>query len=292
MRPVTNLAALLAAQRRDGSWGRSEHAAARIVPTIFAARSLQESDATSGEANLENTLTFLADVAVVDGGGSINGTRDSVLSCYTGMLALLLLRCDRPDQARPLVEWILRYQPVAFGDRTYHRPAAEWGAYLRHRYGGCMATTTCLLGLVPTITALVTARRTGLLSQAAPQEAAFRELLIERRLMFGRGGEIIPLAGRTKRDPHGTRWLAPAFPLDYVVDLIELVSVARAVGVPWEAMSEASELVRGWQLPGGGWPMLGKRRIEHAYRPEPVARGRHSDTITRRAEALLLPPQA
>ena len=77
MRPVTNLAALLAAQRRDGSWGRSEDAAARIVPTIFAARSLQESDATSGKANLENAVTFLADVAVVDGGGSIHGTRDS-----------------------------------------------------------------------------------------------------------------------------------------------------------------------------------------------------------------------
>ena len=211
-----------------------------------------------------------------------------MLSCNTGMLALLFLRAGRGRQATPLIEWILRFQPVAFGDRTYHRPQAHWDDYLAHRYGGCMARSTCLLGLIPTIQALVQARR-SLAVDTSAHETAFRDLLTERRLIFGRGGQIMPLAGRTKADPHGTRWLAPAFPLNYVVDMVALAHVAREVGLPWDAMPEAANLIRSWGLPEGGWPMLGTRQIEYAYRPDPVARHRRSEIITRRVEALGLP---
>lgn len=289
---AASLEALIAAQRPDGTWGRSPVAAARIVPTIFAARSLQESEVFAGVPSLARALDFLTEVAVVDGGGSIGGTRDSVLSCYSGMLAQLFLRSGRVEVARPLVEWIQRYQPVAFGDRTYHRPSAEWGEYLHHRYGGCMFATTCILGLVPTMMALAVARQAGLATDGTPQEFAFRDLLIERRLIFGRTGEVMPLAGRTKADPSGTRWLLPAFPLDYVIDLVSLVQVAREVGVPWDAMTEATNLISLWRLPGGGWPMLGKRRLGYAYRPEAVSRARPSKLITRRVQALRLPTAA
>ncbi len=91
---------------------RSEVLAARIVPTIFAARSLQESAAPGRGPALERALDVLADEAVVEGGGPIRGTRDSVLSCYTGMLALLFLREGRGRQATPLIEWILRCEII------------------------------------------------------------------------------------------------------------------------------------------------------------------------------------
>lgn len=291
---MMTLEALLALQRSDGSWGRSEDAAARIAPTLFAARSLQEAGVHDGGPGLMRALDFLADIAVVDGGGSIWGTRDSVLSCYTGMLALLFVRGDRAQDARPLLEWIVRYQPVVYGEQAYYRPPEPaWGNYLRHRYGGCMAaTTTCLLGLAPSMLALAAARRAGLAIDSWVQEAAFRDLLIDRRIMFGRSGEVMPLSGRTKADPTGTRWLLPAFPLDYVMDLISLVHVAREVGVPWSAMTEATDLITSWRLADGGWPLLGKRRIEYAYRPEPVARQRRSELITRRVAALELPQPA
>ncbi len=288
---AASLAALTTSQRSDGSWGRSAVPTARIARTIFAARSLQESEVLGGEPSLGRALDFLTGTAVVDGGGSVFGTRESVLSCYTGMLALLFLRAGRSEAAVPLLEWIQRYQPVRFGDRTYYRPRAEWGDYLRHRYGGCMAATTCLLGLVPTMTALAEGRRAGLASESGQQVDAFRALLEERRLMFGRGVEVIPLSGRTKKDPSGTRWLLPAFPLNYVFDLIALVEAGRCLGVPWAAMSEATGLIWSWQLADGGWPMLGTRRIEPVYRPEPVGRSRQSHLITRRVQALGLPEQ-
>jgi hypothetical protein len=155
-----------------------------------------------------------------------------------------------------------------------------------------MAATTCLLGLAPSMLALAAARRAGIAIDSRVQEAAFRDLLIDRRVMFGRSGEVMPLSGRTKTDPAGARWLLPAFPLDYVMDLISLVHVAREVGVPWRAMTEVTDLITSWRLADGGWPVLGKRRIEYAYRPEPVARQRRSELITRRVAALELPQPA
>jgi hypothetical protein len=278
------LAQLDSQQHEDGSWGQQATAPARIVPTILAARSVQE--AGEWTPALSRALDFLAGSAVVDGGGSISGTRESVLTCYTGMLARLFLRAGRTDVAMPLLEWIVRYQSVAYGGTTYHEPSDHWGDYLQHRYGGCMASTTCLLGLVPAVSALALARRLGIEVGAEPLVEATRRLLEDRRVIYGRAGTVIPLAGRTKADPLGTRWLAPAFPLDYVVDLVELVQLAVDVDVPRTAMAGAIDLIQSWRLPDGGWPMLGKRRLAEVYRPESIDRKRSSALITARVDAL------
>jgi len=160
--PGAALEWLATGQREDGSWGKQATAPGRIVPTIFAARSLQEAG-LDDEPCLSRALDFLSRNAVVDGGGSIYGTRDSVVPCYTGMMARLLVRAGRAEAAMPLLQWIVRYQPVVYGGVVYHEPAGPlWGEYLRKRYGGCMAATTCLLGLVPAVSALTAARRAGL----------------------------------------------------------------------------------------------------------------------------------
>jgi len=284
--PLVTAAELVARQWPDGSWGRHASEGGRIVTTIFAARSLQEAGLHQ-EPGLSRALDFLARTAVVDGGGSIYGTRDSVVPCYTGMLARLLVRAGRVQEAAPLLAWIVHHQPVAFGDRVYHQPpGALWGDYLRRRYGGCMATTTCLLGLVPATSALVSAKEAGLEVGAEPLLEAMRNLLADRRVMFGRSGTVIPLAGRTRADPAGTRWMLPAFPLDYVIDLVELVQLGVDLGVPGSAMGEAVEVVASWRLPDGGWPMLGIRRLTEACRPESLSRSRSSTIITNRVAAL------
>ena len=273
-------------QRADGSWGQQATAPGRIVPTIFAARSLQEAG-LDDDPCLLRALDFLSRSAVVDGGGAIYGTRDSVVPCYTGMIARLFMGAGRAEAAMPLLQWIVRYQPIVYGGVVYHEPAGPlWGEYLRTRYGGCMAGTTCLMGLVPTVSALAAARRAGLAVDADAHVTAMRRLLTDRRVMFGRSGAIMPLAGRTKTDPEGTRWVFPAFPLDYVIDLVELVQLAVDVDVPATAMTEAVDLIRSWRLADGGWPMLGTRRVRLAYRPEPVNRRRRSTTITRRVAEL------
>lgn len=264
-----NLAWLTAQQHVDGSWGGQARPEGRIVTTIFAARSLQESGCDA-EPALARALDFLADAAVA-GGASIDGTPRSVLCCYTGMLARLMIRAGRLDVAEGLLGWIVAHQEVAYGGVIYRPAPHVWGDYLRVRYGGCLASTTCLLGVAAAASAAVWARRAGMRVEVEPLIAATRDLLTDRRVAFGRTG-VIPLAGSTKADPTGTRWLAPACPLDYVVDLVELLQVAADVGVPAEAMADALALLETWRLPDGGWPMAGRRRLPFAYHPEPVSR--------------------
>lgn len=274
-------------QHADGSFGPQRMPAGRIVPTIFVARSLHEAG-LADHPSLGPALDFLTRAAIV-GGCTIDGRHDGVLSCYTGMLARLLVGTGRHDAAAPLLDWILTYQPVAFGGTVYHQTSGPlWGGYLRYRYGGCMADTTCLLGLVPTVAALIEAREAGFDLPVDAHLAAMRQLLIDRRLMYGRNGAVIPLSGRTKADPDGTRWMLPAFPRDYVIDLIELVDLARRLAVPDAAMTDAVELIALWRLPEGGWPLLGTRRIADAYRPERVDRHRPSELTTRRVQQLRL----
>ncbi|PKQ26988.1 MAG: hypothetical protein CVT64_00625 [Actinobacteria bacterium HGW-Actinobacteria-4] len=285
---MTSVSELEHRQHRDGSFGARPDAAGRVVSTIFAARSLLEGGATDSPA-LPAALDYLTATAIIDGGGSIDGTRNGVLPCYTGMLANLLVSAGRLDDARPLLEWIVKYQPITFGGMVYLQPSGPgWGEYLHRRYGGCMRSTTCMLGLVPTISALVAARAAGVDIAADAHLDAMRRLLIDRHLMIGRSGAVMPLSGRTTNDPTGTRWLLPAFPRDYVIDLIDLLSLAVALDVPREAMQEARELLESWRLPDGTWPMLGKRRILDAYRPESVSSRQPSAIITARVRALEL----
>jgi hypothetical protein len=275
-------------QHPDGSFGSQPTAEARIVSTIFAARSLHEAG-LSDHPSLAPALDFLTRTAI-RAGCTIDGRPDGVLCCYTGMLARLLIGTGRHDAAEPLLNWIITYQPVAFGGTTYHQPSGPpWGDYLRHRYGGCMSDTTCLLGLAPTIGALVDAHDAGLGLPASAHLDAMRKLLTDRQLVHGRNGSVIPLSGRTKADPDGARWLLPAFPRDYVIDLIELVELAQRLKVPIHAMTHATELIKSWRLPDGGWPLLGTRRIVDAYRPEPVNRRRPSHITTARVLRLHLP---
>ncbi len=272
-------------QNPDGSFGQQATPTGRVVTTIFAARSLQEAGLVD-HPSLGPALDFLARTATC-GGCTITGQRDGVLSCYTGMLARLMVRSRRLDDAVPLLEWIVTYQPVVYGDTTYHQPTGPiWGEYLRHRYGGCMAATTCLLGLVPACGALLDARDAGIDVPVDAHLDAMRRLLIDRRLMHRTDGTIIALSGHTKADPHGTRWMLPAFPRDYLIDLIELVDLAQRLHVPDSAMTEAVDLIASWQLPDGSWPTLASRRVADAYRPDPVNRHRASAITTARVHSL------
>ena len=119
-------------------------------------------------------------------------------------VARLLIRSHRLDDAAPLLDWILTFQPVAHGGVTYHQPTGPmWGSYLRTRFGGCMAETTCVLGLVLTMSARVAARDCGVDLGSDSQLVVMKQLLTDRRVMFGRSGSIMALAHPSRWTPTG-----------------------------------------------------------------------------------------
>ncbi|MEV0902758.1 hypothetical protein [Actinoplanes sp. NPDC049802] len=284
------IADVLAKQAADGSWGDAPQACRRILPTFWTAKTFSELGMTADHSGLGRALEFLdAHTVVEDGGVSINGRPDGVLSCYTGIMADMMLRAGRPDAAAGPLSWIATYQHVRYGGRDYlgvTRPV--WGRYLATRYGGCLAGTTCLLGVVKCGLALVRARDAGLGTPEGQRVLdAIRDLLADREVFRRRDGDVIPLgAAPTAHGPAAERWLAPAFPLTYQTDLLEMAQLAVDVDVPAERMTAALTRIAAWRLPDGTWPMLRSCPAPTCYRPERPARRTGSRWITLRVLRL------
>jgi hypothetical protein len=92
----------------------------------------------------------LADLSFCDDGFSVTGKSDGILSCYNSMITSILIRMDYSDKYRidKGIEWILKYQNIERGAIN------TWTGSRILKYGGCMKTTPCYIGIVKAIIAL------------------------------------------------------------------------------------------------------------------------------------------
>lgn len=83
-------------------------------------------------------------------GFSLNGNSDYILSCYNSMITGLLTRLDYRDKepVRKGIDWILKYQNVARNKEN------QWMGTGIKKYGGCMKSTPCYIGVVKAMIAL------------------------------------------------------------------------------------------------------------------------------------------
>ncbi len=95
-------------------------------------------------------LYILADRSFCGDGFSITGEKDDLLSCYNSMITSVLIRMDYTEKFRidSGVEWILQYQHVERGLEN------RWPGSRILKYGGCMKSTPCYIGLVKSMIAL------------------------------------------------------------------------------------------------------------------------------------------
>lgn len=282
------LSAVFRAQHGDGSWGSAHHSSARIVSTLLVARSLVDVGLTVRCAAVESALAFLAAQALTPT-PTIDGRRDGALPCYAAMLADVLMRGGRADAAIAPLTWIANHQQVRNHGDDLAPGAVHWAAYLATRYGGCFGSTSCFIGVVASADALELGLRMGLPVPGRAHELldGTRELLQRRRLCFAGDGGVLPLVRPTKEDPAGSRWLAPVLPRNYLPDLLDLIGLARRIGVDEAALEPALELTARWQRADGRWPMASRRPIVDAYRPERVSKSKASAWITLRALVAL-----
>jgi hypothetical protein len=275
-----------ASQHEDGSWGDASDPRRRVLSSLWMAKALSELGVDDSHPRWHRAAEFLADVShTYSGVLGLDGRDASVLSCYAGIAAEMYLLGGRPDLARPQIEWILRYQDVrVHGRMVRHRPAQVWDDALRTRYGGCLADTTCLIGLVKTGRALWRWSEHEPDGDAAELLANIRAVYLERRLMYRANGEIVPIGGTAGTSE---RWLLPTFPLDWHTDLIEVLDFVAHAGPPDVRMQAAIDAIAKAQLPDGTWPL--RHSFRPSFLPAPERRSRHqgSPMITMRVAAAL-----
>ena len=251
---LPSVAQALDAQRADGSWGAAEEPRRRVLTTLWMTKTLAELGLDDADDGWHRAAGFLARNAHTGQDiMSLDGTDAGVLSCYIGLAGESYLLGGRPDLARPQIEWIVRFQDVRVGGQLRRRRDPDvWSADLRTRYGGCLADTTCLIGLIKTGRALAAWERIEPQPHTSELVAAIREVFLSRRLMYRSDGGIVPI-GVYGRDPD--KWLQPTFPLDWHTDLIEVLDFVASSGPPDPRMQPAIDRLASMRLPDGRWPL-------------------------------------
>ncbi|AEI10732.1 hypothetical protein [Cellulomonas gilvus] len=257
---------VLAHQHDDGSWGVAGHASRRVLTTLWTAgvvADLDELGEVPGESHslsqaVAAAAGFLGAHATTDRGVfSRNGRDDGVLACYVALAAVCFLRGGRLDLAEPQVDWILRYQDVRVAGRS---PRGELPVYvpsLATRYGGCLAATSCVIGVIKAGLALtrwqerVPVRGGARAREVAELLSLVRQALLDRRLMLASDRTILPLG----RAGSPSDWLMPTFPLDWRTDLTEVIGVVAGAGGVDRRVQPALDHLTATQIPGAGWPL-------------------------------------
>jgi len=92
----------------------------------------------------------LVSLSSCEEGFSLSGKSDYLLSCYNSMIVSLLIRLDygEKEPVRKGIDWILNYQQVS------RNAQHTWNGSGIRKYGGCMKTTPCYIGVVKAMIAL------------------------------------------------------------------------------------------------------------------------------------------
>ncbi len=147
-------------------------------------------------------------------GFSITGKNVDLLPCYNAMLVEAFSKLGLADlpEVKNAVNWILKYQVMGRNEVT------SWQGAGIKKYGGCMKSTPCFIGIAKTIKALV----------YFSSVSAFEETRIKETI--NKGSEYLlqhNLFQRlTKNEPLTNHILDIAYPQSYQLNIIELLDIA------------------------------------------------------------------
>ncbi|BDD11918.1 hypothetical protein FUAX_43500 (plasmid) [Fulvitalea axinellae] len=119
---------------------------------------LSEIPFSQGYKSVQEWRDKLADTTFCGSGFSLTGKEDDLLACYNAMISTVLIRLGYQDAERinQGVSWILNYQ------NTERGLANNWSGKGIRKYGGCMKSTPCFIGVVKSMITLTEFVKTGL----------------------------------------------------------------------------------------------------------------------------------
>lgn len=235
-------------QRDDGSWGAAAPSEDRVLPTTWVLKTLVESGLDQETDQVHMAIEFLARVGRNRRGHfSTSWDDDGVFPCYVGLAARVFRDAGRPDLVKYQLDWLTQYQKVSVKG-VERREVEEWGHDLDTRFGGCMASTTCVVGLVRAVGAW----RDGPYQEHADAAAVARETLLERELVFtSDGSAVLPLPSPGAKSDG---WVPPGFPTDWRIDLLTVLDdLADPSSAPDPRARRAVDLAMSLRRSDGSW---------------------------------------
>lgn len=198
---------------------------------------------TKYNPKIKQWMHKMADLAFCSDGFSLLGKADDILSCYNAMITSVLIRLGYPDKAKieKGVEWILNYQSFERGK------ISNWPGERAKKYGGCLKSTPCYIGVVKSTMALSDYKNKfkdavpGLLEEKLNQGL---EYILDHEL-FKRKGIDQPITNYI---------LKLAYPFSYKTNIVEILRLIKENGLfEDKRCSAAKEYLLSKQKKDGYW---------------------------------------
>ncbi|GAU80008.1 hypothetical protein [Fusibacter sp. 3D3] len=160
----------------------------------------------------QDLVEYIEDTYATSDGFSITGKGEDLLPCYNAMLIEVYSKLGYAD--RPVVthavEWIKKYQIFERNEKTV------WTGKGIQKYGGCMKSIPCYIGLAKTVKALIYYSKTVHDDQVIEIISKGTEYLLQHNL-YQRLSNSAPITKHI---------LDIAFPQSYQLNIIELLDIA------------------------------------------------------------------
>lgn len=193
-------------------------------------------------------IEYINDNLATPSGFSLSGKENDLLPCYNAMLleALTKLGYEDSDQVRNAVAWIKKYQPFARDIPN------TWEGKGARKYGGCLKSTPCYIGIAKTVKALICYSNAinhsdGKVVSLAEQgtEYLLRHELY-KRLSTG--------------EPINRHIMDIAFPASYMLNMVDLLEIMHLTGnISHPQCRSALEYLKNKKCADGSW------QIDYCY---------------------------
>ncbi|MDN5204219.1 hypothetical protein QQ008_22695 [Fulvivirgaceae bacterium BMA10] len=149
-------------------------------------------------------------------GFSLSGKKDDLLACYNAMITsvLIILRYENLEQVQQGINWILKYQNIKRNSNNL------WKGKGILKYGGCMKSTPCYIGVIKSMISLSEANRKGEL-RSHELNAKLKnglEYILEHKVYKRKSADIPITKDITKF----------TYPFTYKTNLIEILRLLKA----------------------------------------------------------------
>lgn len=184
-------------------------------------------------------------------GFSITGISDGILPCYNAMLIEAYSKLGYYDKTsvKNAVEWIKRYQVFNRIDKS------EWSGKGIKKYGGCMKSVPCYIGIVKSVKALI---YYSLYSNVEDNEI---DQLIKNGMEYILSHRLFQRLSNT--EPITKHILDIAYPPSYQLNIIELLDITYMTGnINHPNVQEAIRFVKAKIKKDNNW------RINYIYKTD------------------------
>ena len=201
---------------------------------------------------VQEWLATLNHLTACNEGFSLTKESDYILPCYNGMLTSLFIRMGFSNQKeiQQGINWIVKYQKFERNIET------EWNGSGILRYGGCLKTTPCYVGLVKSVIALSDYKKSAYYSL---------DQVVESKLIQGVNyilNQQVYLRNST-HEPITKYITSLSYPFTWRTNIIEILRILKSNGFIQDTRcSHAIEYLKSKQKNSGYW------NINGGYKPK------------------------